>query len=149
MIYGVLALKGSSTPDHATAARILRSTQQLFVATPSVVIAPSEWPAAPIRRLLTASYAEAVRQGPDGWIDDVAAFRKNWGFDLSSIRVPVRLWHGADDTFTPANHTRWLAGQIPGATLEVQPGVGHFAAVEILPEMLAWLTASDKPTRVD
>ena len=41
--------KGSSMPDQATAARIRRSTQQLFVATPSVVIAPSEWPAAPIR----------------------------------------------------------------------------------------------------
>ncbi|RQX38403.1 alpha/beta hydrolase, partial [Micromonospora chalcea] len=93
----------------------------------------------PIRRQLTDAYAEALRQGPDGWIDDVLALRADWGVTLAGIRMPVRLWHGADDNFAPASHTRWLAEQIPGAQLHVQPRSAHFGAVEVLPEILAWL----------
>jgi pimeloyl-ACP methyl ester carboxylesterase len=101
-----------------------------------------------IRRLLTASYREATRPGPEGWIDDVTAFRRSWGFDISSIRVPIRLWHGDADTFSPVQHTEWLAAQIPGAELQVKQGAGHFAAVEILPLMLTWL-ADGRQTTMD
>ncbi|MEV4756100.1 alpha/beta hydrolase [Micromonospora sp. NPDC049559] len=94
-----------------------------------------------MRRLLAQSYAEAVRRGADGWIDDALALRKDWGFDLSSIKVPVRLWHGAEDTFSPVAHARWLASRIPSAEVQVQQGAGHFGAMEILPQILAWLTA--------
>jgi pimeloyl-ACP methyl ester carboxylesterase len=96
-----------------------------------------------IRRLLTDTYAEAVRHGADGWIDDALAFRHAWGFDLSSIRSAVRLWHGEDDRFSPVSHTHWLAEHIPNAEVEVQPGAAHFGAVEILPQMLAWLVAPE------
>jgi pimeloyl-ACP methyl ester carboxylesterase len=93
------------------------------------------------RRLLSASYAEALRVGPYGWIDDIMAFRGDWGFALDRIVPPVRLWHGADDTFSPASHSRWLADRIPRAEVHVQHGAAHFAAVEVLPRILAWLTA--------
>lgn len=96
-----------------------------------------------MRRLLTATYAEALRHGAQGWIDDALALRREWGFDLKKITGPVRLWHGEDDTFSPVSHTRWLAAQIPGAVMEVQPNAAHFNAMEILPEMLTWLTADD------
>ncbi len=92
-----------------------------------------------IRRLLTGTYAEALRQGPEGWIDDILALREPWGFDLTKIDVPVLLWHGADDVFSPVAHTRWLASQIPGAQVEVQHGAAHFDAVKVLPRILAWL----------
>ena len=94
-----------------------------------------------IRRLLADTYAEALKDGPYGWIDDVFALRGAWGFPLESITTPVRLWHGADDNFAPVSHTRWLAGKIPGAEVQVQSGTAHFGAVEVLPEMFAWLTA--------
>jgi pimeloyl-ACP methyl ester carboxylesterase len=94
-----------------------------------------------LRRLLTESYAEAVRHGADGWIDDALALRKPWGFDPTSIKVPVRLWHGAQDTFSPVAHARWLASRIPNAEVEVQQGAGHFGAMEILPQILGWLAA--------
>jgi len=93
------------------------------------------------RRLLSASYEEALRAGPFGWIDDVLAFRADWGFRLADITNPVLLWHGADDTFSPAQHSRWLADQIPGAVVAVQDNAAHFAAVEVLPTILGWLTA--------
>ena len=56
---------------------------------------------AAIRRQLKNTYAEAFRSGPCGWIDDVLAFRKPWGFNVSDIKVPVLLWHGSDDVFSP------------------------------------------------
>jgi pimeloyl-ACP methyl ester carboxylesterase len=92
-----------------------------------------------IRRLLTRTYAEALRCGADGWIDDVLAFRRPWGFDLGKIEIPVLLWHGAEDVFSPVAHTRWLADQIPGAHIEVQTGAAHFDAVAVLPRVLGWL----------
>ncbi len=92
-----------------------------------------------IRRLLIDTYAEALRRGPDGWIDDVLGARRPWKFELSDISVPVLLWHGADDMFSPVEHTRWLADQIAHVTLKVEPGVAHFGAVEVLPQVLAWM----------
>jgi pimeloyl-ACP methyl ester carboxylesterase len=94
-----------------------------------------------IRRLHAETYAEALRHGPFGWLDDILALRADWGFDLGSIASPVRIWHGADDRFSPVSHARWLAARIPGARIDVQPGTAHFGAVEILPEILSWLTA--------
>jgi pimeloyl-ACP methyl ester carboxylesterase len=92
-----------------------------------------------IRRMLTTAYIEALRDGPYGWIDDVLALRADWGFRLDDIASPVRLWHGADDTFSPADHARWLAQQIPSAEVQVLSGTAHFGAVEVLPELLPWL----------
>jgi pimeloyl-ACP methyl ester carboxylesterase len=97
-----------------------------------------------IRRLLVDTYAEAVRLGPNGWIDDVLALRADWGFGLDSIASPVRIWHGAEDTFSPVSHARWLAAQIPLAVIDIQSGTAHFGAVEILPEILAWLTTAGR-----
>jgi pimeloyl-ACP methyl ester carboxylesterase len=91
-----------------------------------------------IRRLLHNTYSEGLRAGPFGWIDDVFAFRNAWGFDLGSITRPVLLWHGVDDNFSPAEHTRWMARQIPGAEVRMQSSTAHFGAVEVLPEILAW-----------
>ncbi|WP_431679974.1 alpha/beta hydrolase [Kitasatospora sp. KL5] len=91
-----------------------------------------------IRRMLLATYQEAFRHGADGWIDDVLAFTAPWGFEVSSIRVPTRLWHGADDQFSPVDHSRWLADRIPGADLYLEPGAAHFGAFKVMTEALKW-----------
>ncbi|BEL03513.1 alpha/beta hydrolase [Actinoplanes sichuanensis] len=94
-----------------------------------------------IRRLLTETYVEAFAQGPFGWIDDVAAFRSAWEFQLSEVTGEVLIWHGADDNFSPVSHARWLAEQIPQAEVRIQASTAHFGAVEVLPEVLHWLVA--------
>jgi pimeloyl-ACP methyl ester carboxylesterase len=94
-----------------------------------------------IRRRLLETYREALKCGPHGWIDDVLAFRCPWGFDLGKITVPVHLWHGDKDVFSPPAHSTWMAGQIPGATITVQRGAAHFDAMEILPTVLAQMEA--------
>jgi pimeloyl-ACP methyl ester carboxylesterase len=93
-----------------------------------------------IRALLAKNFAEALRDSAAGWIDDALAFCAPWGFDLADITVPVLLWHGENDVFSPAAHARWLARQIPSAELWVRPGAAHFGALEVVPDVLSWLT---------
>jgi pimeloyl-ACP methyl ester carboxylesterase len=93
-----------------------------------------------IRTLLAQNFIEAVRKVADGWIDDVLAFCSPWGFDVADITVPVLLWHGGQDVFSPVTHTEWLASRIPGVQLEIPPDRAHFGALEAAPDVLSWLT---------
>ena len=92
-----------------------------------------------IRALLAQNFAEALRGSADGWIDDALAFCSPWGFDLADIAVPVLLWHGQEDVFSPVAHTRWLAAQIPSAVMSIRPATAHFGALEVVPDVLSWL----------
>jgi pimeloyl-ACP methyl ester carboxylesterase len=97
---------------------------------------------ADIRRILTRSHFEGLRISADGWIDDVIALCSPWGFDPADITVPVLIWHGEADVFSPANHARWLASQITHATVVLQQRAAHFAALTALPETLRWLIST-------
>jgi pimeloyl-ACP methyl ester carboxylesterase len=92
-----------------------------------------------IRAALARNYAEALRDSADGWIDDTLAFCSPWGFELSAIKVPVLLWHGQDDVFSPVTHAQWLADQIPDAIVSIAPSTAHFGALEVVPDVLSWL----------
>jgi pimeloyl-ACP methyl ester carboxylesterase len=92
-----------------------------------------------LRRIIANIHADALRNTTDGWIDDVVALSRPWGFELADITAPVKLWSGSDDVFSPASHTYWLAKQIHTATLDIAPGAAHFGAVEILPKILTWV----------
>jgi pimeloyl-ACP methyl ester carboxylesterase len=61
--------------------------------------------------------------------------------------VPVLLWHGEDDVFSPVAHSRWPAEHIPGATMVVQPKAAHFAVLSVLPRVLAWAAAGGGQAR--
>jgi pimeloyl-ACP methyl ester carboxylesterase len=92
-----------------------------------------------IRSMLVQNYAEALRMSAYGWIDDALAFCSPWGFDPETVTVPVVLWHGENDIYSPVSHARWLADRIPGATVLVQAGASHFGALDVLPDILHWL----------
>jgi len=94
-----------------------------------------------LRQIIAKIHAEALSNSVDGWIDDVIALSRPWGFKLSEIAVPVKLWGGRDDVFSPASHTKWLAEQINRHDLEIEieQGKAHFGAVEILPRILTWV----------
>jgi pimeloyl-ACP methyl ester carboxylesterase len=96
-----------------------------------------------IRSQLLAAYADALRTSEHGWVDDDVAFHAPWGFDFAAVTAPVLLWHGASDTFSPVSHVRWLAKRIPNASVVVQPGVAHFGALHVLPDILRWLTSDE------
>ena len=56
---------------------------------------------------------KGLRSGILGWLDDDLACAKDWGFDLSSIQVPVRIWQGDRDRMVPFAHGVWLYENIP------------------------------------
>ncbi|MFG2879980.1 alpha/beta fold hydrolase [Streptomyces sp. NPDC048337] len=92
-----------------------------------------------VHRALLDNYREALRTSGYGWLDDSLAFCRPWGFDPASIAGRVLLWRGAEDSFSPLGHFRWLAGHIEHSTAVLKPGAGHFAAQYAQPEALDWL----------
>ena len=78
-----------------------------------------------LRRGLTASLREALREGIWGWVDDDLAFIRPWGFDVEELEVPVEIRYGAGDVLVPAAHGAWLAAHIPDAIVTVNHGAGH------------------------
>lgn len=95
-----------------------------------------------IRRIIAETHAKALRETADGWIDDVIALSRPWDFKPSEITVPVMLWHGGNDVFSPVQHTYWLKEQIKTAELDVEPEAAHFGAVESLPKILTWIATT-------
>jgi pimeloyl-ACP methyl ester carboxylesterase len=78
--------------------------------------------------------------GAEGWWEDDVALMQPWGFELSSIRTPVLLYHGRQDRFVPFGHGEWLAGQIPGVQAELTDDDGHLTLTDRHQEQIhAWL----------
>jgi pimeloyl-ACP methyl ester carboxylesterase len=97
-----------------------------------------------VQRMLSAAFAEALRPGLAGWVDDeLALYGLPWGFDPASITVPVQLWHGELDTVVPVSHSAWLEDRIPGATLTRGPGASHAGHFDATPAVLRWLLDRD------
>ncbi|MEY9872285.1 pimeloyl-ACP methyl ester carboxylesterase [Streptacidiphilus sp. MAP12-33] len=89
-----------------------------------------------LRSTLSRNYAEALRAGVGGWVDDLLAFLQPWGFDVADIRGPVDIWHGEDDVFSPVDHSIWLARHIPHANLVLESRAAHFEAWRLLADIL-------------
>lgn len=82
---------------------------------------------------LTGEFADWLRRsthdglapGDQGWWDDGVAHLSPWGFDLGTIRVPVKVWHGRHDRFVPFQHGQWLSEHVYGAESELSDDDGH------------------------
>ena len=70
---------------------------------------------------------EALRPGCWGYVDDLSAITRDWGFDPRCARVPVIIEYGVQDVNVPASHGRWLADNIPGARVLVNQA-GHLSS---------------------
>ncbi|PYC85472.1 alpha/beta hydrolase [Streptomyces tateyamensis] len=114
-------------------ATLLAGLRRELSGTDQLVVADSEF-----RRMLQSNYREAFRRNADGWIDDVLAFTTDWGFRTQDVGTPTWIWHGADDQFSPVDHSRWLAARIPGATFFLEPGASHFNSFRALTPALRW-----------
>jgi pimeloyl-ACP methyl ester carboxylesterase len=86
-----------------------------------------------IAPLLATARAEAFRQGVIGFAHDVLAQAQPWTFDLTMVTAPVHVLHGAEDTALPLAHSQHTAGLLPGSTLHVLDGHGHFSILSELP----------------
>ena len=52
-----------------------------------------------------------------------------WGFELSSVRVPVDLWYAEDDRIVSAAMGRWLAPRLAQAHTHYLPDDGHLSLI--------------------
>jgi pimeloyl-ACP methyl ester carboxylesterase len=100
--------------------------------------------------------AEAVRQQgrwfptilgegarrPRAVVDEYRAAVAPWGFAPEELSTPVRVFQGTADHVVPEEWGRILADRIPGASLVLYPGEGHFIAVTRRADVLGWLAAT-------
>jgi len=103
----------------------------------AVLSAPSE------RADLVSREVKLLPITQDGWIDDMLAFTKPWGFDVGDIRVPVVLTYGRTDVLVPSAHGDWLLAHIPGAEAWVDDEAGHMGDDSTVERDMAWLGQPD------
>jgi pimeloyl-ACP methyl ester carboxylesterase len=90
-----------------------------------------------VAELVVADMREGYRQGIDAAAAENRALYRPWGFVLGNIERPVTLFYGDADPMAPVAWGRYLEQQIPGATLHVIAGEGHFSTlVTAAPEIL-------------
>ena len=97
--------------------------------------------AAELHDFVILQIREGLRQGAEGGIDDALSQVSPWGFELSSIRCPVQLWHGRKDGFVPLAHGEWLAAHIPKVDAHLPANEGHLSLLRFAPEFHAWLVS--------
>ena len=81
------------------------------------------------REDFVASMHQGFEMGWRGFFDDDEAMMKEWGFDPSSITVPVAVWFGQHDLMVPPTHGEWLVKNLPTATKSFFPDDGHVSLV--------------------
>ena len=86
--------------------------------------------------------ANALVHGVDGWVDDDIAFTKPWGFDVSTITVPIYLTFGRTDNLVPPAHGDWLAAHIPDAQVHADDDAGHMGDDSTVERETAWLAGN-------
>ena len=74
---------------------------------------------------------------------DGRIYASDWGIDFSTVRFPIRYWHGGRDKNIPASIVARFVQKLPGARLEVLDEDGHYSLPmlrkdEIAGELLGW-----------
>jgi pimeloyl-ACP methyl ester carboxylesterase len=80
-------------------------------------------------QMLLGSFREGLKSSVQGPQSDARVYGEPWPFELSDIKVPVRVWHGTADLQVPVSIGRYYAAQIPGATGVFPEGEGHVSIV--------------------
>jgi pimeloyl-ACP methyl ester carboxylesterase len=90
------------------------------------------------RDLRCTGRSTQTRQGPapnetkEGYESEAqTTFAFNVSSRLKEIAVPTTIIHGDKDATVPVARAHEIAEAIPGATLHVLPGEGHFANVQV------------------
>ena len=99
-----------------------------------------------VREMLTEDFKEALRQGGQGMVDDMAANHgRPWGFRLDHIETRVLLWYGALDHSVPPAMGRYIAEQVPNSHYQLIENAGHLWPLTHLKEIMADMLRSGGP----
>ena len=84
-------------------------------------------------RQFRTGMAEVFRDGlgrdARGFAAEMLAYVKDWEGQLSKISVPVTIWQGDMDNWTPPAMARALHRAMPTSRLEILPGKSHFSTL--------------------
>lgn len=88
---------------------------------------------ATVRSLLASSLGPGVR----GYMRDVQSYVQPWSSSLGAMDVPVHLWHGDQDNWSPIGMAYSLAHALPKAQpVHVLPGMSHYSGLfQALPQI--------------
>jgi pimeloyl-ACP methyl ester carboxylesterase len=123
---GLLTAQLSADPDSAVG----RAGKRFMPPSDRRLLDAPEW-----RRRFDEDFREALTQGPDAAVHDLALGAGRLDVDLAGLTVDIVLVHGVDDVNAPVGIARWVAAQVPSARLIEQPGSGHLFCLE-RPEMI-------------
>jgi pimeloyl-ACP methyl ester carboxylesterase len=73
------------------------------------------------------SQRRAWRGSAEGVMADAQIYAQPWGFSLEDIRVPVRLWHGAQDRAFSVHLAEETAGRLPNCKARFIDHAGHYS----------------------
>lgn len=80
-----------------------------------------------LEKAFRASFAESIRNGVEGVLDDAQRVASPRGVYPGAVPVPVDLWHGEADQNVPVRVGRALAGALPHCTGHFLEGEGHIS----------------------
>jgi pimeloyl-ACP methyl ester carboxylesterase len=95
-------------------------------------------------RIEFEAVADALRQGTRAAVQELALIRPPWPFPLSDVKTPVHLWHGVLDTNAPIANSRYLARELPDATLHVSDSSAHDVGLDRSGEIMSVLASCTK-----
>jgi pimeloyl-ACP methyl ester carboxylesterase len=95
------------------------------------------------------SAVESFRQGTEGLLEEFRVLRRPWGFLPASVTVPVRLWHGEEDSIVGTSFANEMARRLPRPDPIYVPNAGHNLLFSHWPDILAQLSGHARSTTVE
>lgn len=95
-----------------------------------------------VMNVIEEMFTEAFRNGSQGVAHEISKLLvRDWNFNLSDIKVPVKFWQGKKDNNVPSAWAELMKNKIPNAELKMYPDEGHLIifrhAEEIFTELKA------------
>jgi pimeloyl-ACP methyl ester carboxylesterase len=88
-------------------------------------------------QVIMGSFREGVLQGGTQVVSDGDIYTSDWELKFEDIKIPVDLWHGAQDRNLPLSMVRQIAARIPGATTHWLEDEGHYSlSINRTPEII-------------
>lgn len=89
-----------------------------------------------VNKRMNESMNESFRQGIKGPARDLYLYTTDWGFKVKDIKKPLYLWYGDDDKNVSLSMGKYYKNQVPGSTLTIYKGEGHFCRMNHYDEIL-------------
>lgn len=79
-----------------------------------------------------------------GYLRDVQSYVQPWSAGLGAIKTPTRIWHGAEDNWSPTAMAGYLGAALPGCEqVTILPGLSHYSCLQqVVPEVCAAIGAA-------